>query len=422
MTPTQRQVSKLRLLVEEGDPDLLLSVVHLARSLDDPEVVDALLEGATWDKRRLEPGTLLGRVRATRHHAQMATLGLISTGIGTRARTLRDQIDRLELTRSYRDRDGNSQVHDPATPVDLRLLAGIPLRTLRVNGLALQHAEHLRDFEIESLVVDSIDAEHLQGLSSLRTLVCGIRGDVVPTLPACEELQLNAIGPLRIEPQPSLLTLTMWNSQVRLSAAPLLHRAEMKQAVELIADEPLPALRHLHIAGAIRTPERLIALEDLRTGSLEGVAELPALRRLELEGSYTTLAALKSIEVEVFRGTDSSLTTLEGYPRSKGTPHRKLPALRSLRGIEAMRDIETLQLRSVESLAGIEPLRDGLRGLDIRDCDVRDVGVLEGFDLRAILIAGTTLKTSSFPPSLRWAVVTDRKASVAALAMREPPS
>lgn len=415
-----QQAAKLRELIEALDPDSLPSIVHLARSLDDGDVVDALLEGATWDERRIEPGTVLREAlpRHAHHHARMATLALIATGIGRRASEMRAVIDRVQLTHTYADH----RPYHPATPIDVELLIGLPLRTLRVSGLEILHPERLAELRLETLIVDSIQSEHLRELSTVRTLMTVVHGDVVPTLPACEELQLNANGSLRIEDQPRLLTLTTWNTaRVRLREAPLLHRAELTQARELIADAPLPALRHLNLGGVIQTPDQLIALEHLRTRSIESVADLPRLRRLELESSVTTLAGLRGMQVEYFRGPDKQLKTLEGYPRSKGSPHRKLHALRSLKGIDVIRDIETLELRSVRSLEGIEAHRDGLRGLDIRDCPVRDVRILEGFDLRAILIAGTPLKPSDFPESLRWALVTARESSVTVLAMRERP-
>ena len=416
--------SKLWQLIEARDPDLLPAIVHLARSLDDPRVVDALLDGVTYEKRRLNLGRHGERMpRKAHHHARMAMLALVATQIGERATALHPKIRRLELANGERDRFGNREAHDPLTPVDLALLDSLPLRIVRLSGVPLRHPERLAAMQLETLVVDGIDAEHLRGATELRTLMAMLK-DVVPTLPACEELQINALGSLRVEPQPALLTFTTWTSgSVRLCSAPVMHRAEMARASELVTDEPMPALRHLHCAGEIRSPEHMTALEDLRTQSMRGVVDLPALRRLELEGSIDSLAELRGIELEVFRGPDRRLVTLEGYPRAAGAPHRKLPRLRSLRGVGAMRGVETLELRSLASLAGIDEARGSLRGLDIRECrEIRDVSVLATLDLRAILVAGTDLQTEAFPEHLRWAVVHDRDASVVELAMRERPT
>ena len=123
MTPSGRHARKLRRLIDELNPDILPSVVHLARSLDDPDVVDSLLEGTTWKKRRLELGNTLCRgPRRTHHHMRVAALALIATGIGPRARALREQIDRLDL--AHYDSDS----FDPPTPIDVELLVGLPLR------------------------------------------------------------------------------------------------------------------------------------------------------------------------------------------------------------------------------------------------------------------------------------------------------
>ena len=47
-----RHASRLKRLIEERDPELVPTIVHLARSLEDPQVVDELLEGASFEKRR----------------------------------------------------------------------------------------------------------------------------------------------------------------------------------------------------------------------------------------------------------------------------------------------------------------------------------------------------------------------------------
>ncbi len=415
-------VDKIIELVAAGDPESLDSMTHLVRSLNDPELVDTLLEGATYARRKLSIATCWNDLTPEmHHHVRLAILALIATGLGARAQALRAQVTRLDFAQKLRGTQGRQVTHSPATPVDIALLEGLPLRTLRVSGLEVRGTERLVHFpQLESLTLDTIESEHMSPLTSLRTLMVGLEGDTVPTLPECEELQINSMGALRIEPQPKLLTLTAWSmDRVSLGEAPLLYRLELSQAEELATDAELPALQHLHLMGAVETPAHFSALRDLRTRTQHNVADLPALRRLEFESKADTVAGLKGMRVDMFRAHDDHLVTLAGYPNSKGSPHRSFVRLQSLRGIGAIRGIETLRLRKVTSLEGIEAIQPTLRGLDLRGCGpLRDLDRLTGFDLRVILIAESALQREMFPDDVRWAVETDPSASVAALAMR----
>ena len=427
---TRSNIAKLKRLLRARNVDLLRTGIHLACALADGEVVSALLDGTEYDPiiGKITPGRAFASLpKKALHHARIATLGLISTGLGTIARDLRVRIRYIAIDGVYESSSHRLIESDPKTPLDVSLIGELPIRVLVVRGIELIELEALDQLrELEVLHVPRAPAETLGRLPKLRELGTRLGGRIA-TLPAAERILLQADGPIALEHAPSLTALTISTpcEELRLTHAPRLEMLDIQHTDQLITHEPLASLRRARLAGPIRNPSHFPNLEQLRTcSSLEGIEALPALRSLSVAyhgAAPHSLSPLRGMPLEHFRCDERALKTLDGHPRADAREHLDLRSLRSLAGLEIVRGVERLTLGpELTSLRGIEVLRDTLRGVDLRYCrGLRDVSALAGMDMRAIMIAGTRFEIEDFPEELQWAVVFDRRSRFESMVKRE---
>ena len=302
---------------------------------------------------------------------------------------------------------------------DVAALGALSLRHLELTSGALADLTPLR-------AMKRLDAAHLklprvrrfEGLAC-RTLTLQAGPEVrVAACPRLEHLRLDSRKGCRVElaELPALVSIEAPSYQAPLT----LHAAT-----------ELPSLARLDAGQlALERAERFTALRQLHAipTDLAAVAALPALADLDLQGAPTTLAPLAEKPLERFRCSGHRLASLTGHPRAPGDPQRafRSPELRSLEGLGNAPGTVHLDLqacRGLETLEGIQGLRDTLRVLDLRGCaQLQDVSALEGFDLRAIAIAGCPLEPESFPAALRWAISTAQRPDLRVLGARSAKS
>lgn len=278
----------------------------LARSLGEPELFDALLEGARW--RRVPggaPGTIDAGPRWAALPRDAAAKLVLELALGAPAASARAWVLRSHIR-------GLSLQGPEAAQLDLRGLAALErLRLVRPGpSVSLRLPRALRELTIDG-------AEGLPRLGEA---------------PALTQLDLALVGAERVDlrqlrPAPSLRRLSLSCHSERFPALPALERARREPGVVLAGLDALPpALQRLALGG-------------VRLASLAPLAGLHALRELSLDRLRGLEAAEGLAALPLVRLTLSNLPALRSLERLPAT----LEKLTLLDCPEAARAAETLR-------------------------------------------------------------------------------
>lgn len=359
MVRTSAVSSRLRPLLLADDDALVAQGVELLTALGDGAVVDRLLAEVTYDPEATDrsTGSLPARGALSGPFGLRALVGLIGTGLGARATTLRAAITHLRVEASppvlsaapfavlTALRELTLAAHEL---VDLTALRGHPtLRALHLSARAPLPEGSLLDLDLDALTLDG------EGFTeaSLR----GLRARSVTLL---RTPSLTSLAPLGS----SLETLT-------LRAGSALDRGTLTRHARLHTLS-LPAV-------------------DASCGALDAH---PSLVTLTAERPELLVRSPTEVPRCALRGLSSSLSFARG-------------PLEDLRGLSRFGAVETLSLSGctrLRALDGLEAL-PALHTLDLRGCAaLRDVSALAALpSLRRCLIAGVPLSDEAFPAAAR---------------------
>jgi hypothetical protein len=470
-------------LLTTRDVAAITQGVELAVSLGDGEVVDALLDGVRFDRKRQVPlpgahrwwwgpspvdlpGGVVANQRFTgnsrsQEWLELALLTLIARGPGESAAALRRAITGLTWVVSDAD-------HAPV--VDLSVLRGLlALRSVRVSAPrgvvgadVLGDLPALEEVDLRTSSRHSVDTwAGLGRARALQRLVFFGAAVDVSALAACgaTTVYLQTSLPLPLPPLAALprLTVAKWSADGfvgTLSGSPV-------QDLHLLGDADLgdlPALRRLVIRGSLAGLRSAPALTHVECASLTGAPPLPALQEVSLDelgdadvppagalpalrvlktrqlalSRWASLAAFPLVDVLDFGWVGDTVAT-DGLPSLSWATddgvlslHRAQATLRSIGDLGRLPGLRQLVLRDCRELRTLEGLQGAtdLRTLDLRGCvGLVDLGALAGLDLRAIAVAGCPRALEGgLPDDVAWAAVRAKDADLAALADRPRPT
>lgn len=486
MTLDRHDLARLKQLLLARDAEQIHQGIELIRSLGDASVVDQFLDGVTWDPMlttfrgrwasrflngSLRPNALFEDTAPARPWHLIAMLGLVSTGLGKKARALANKATVLGVAREE--------------ACDLTLLSGFTaLTTLSIDAASIENLEVLATMPALTTLslysAETLDLSALRGCTALRTLVVesqkqlvGLEGlGALPPLDSLRlasqnqqlagiegltarsvQLDLHAVSDLDALGRTTIDELSLQARTIarlgRLS--PSLVKLTLTGGA-MVTDRtlpPLPLLRELiHpcsqdgvlVPTLETTPafERLYAPQQTLRAYGE-LAKLPKLRSVEVMSLVPEMEALRghsTLEMIVARGHHVPLASFETMPEvalwqgygetDRETLRLDYALLENLRGIGRFGAVKTLGLRASKKLTtldGIEVLTS-LEVLDLRECSaLTDVSALATLDaLRVILVAGVLAADEEFPEAVRWTVTRALKPDVETLRKRTKPA
>lgn len=418
-------LDRLRALFLSDDPDVRVQGVELLRSLDDPSLFDAMLQGTAHATVPLYegggqadvivPGQYFHAVRLDHRSAlrSMCWQVLAAAPAQSAFASLRDRIRVVQLRES-----------DLGGPVDLGLLS-LPegLRVLHIHTThPITRLGGLRRFtQLESLKIAScklpegLDAiADMPGLRSLDVQWVTVTASSQPlTMPDLETLTIAGFASLSLSAMrlPSLHTLSLNNYPDRDLAAlqnlPSLRVLDVSLNAancSLHGIAALPSLQRLRFTGSnLQTLKPLASLSELRAlqlGELSAacdvscLAQLGSLRELHVATVTSPLAAaLRTRSLESFScgglGPDVDLSFL-GQSAALTSPLflTTAPTLRTLEGLHPDAKVPSLRVESSPELDTLGAVPSALRELYLNFAPkLRDLRGLEhARDLEALTV------------------------------------
>lgn len=373
--------------------------VALLRAIGDVTLYHALIRGAQWRRRHLDPehGFIALRDSRLRVPGRDADdLARVALSLAAEAPdacrsawTLRQRVTGLRITRS-----GSSARDVDAAPLgaftNLRALALDHVQTLR-NGAALDALTKLESLTIRGRTVP-VEFDPAR-LSNLR--VCsldGVRNASMPRVlraPALRELWARYTGfypsdaSLLIEGHPTLAKLSVWVSSAQSEAA-----IRSCPALEELRVSWAGSVRRVDIRGCVAL--RSLAIESYgssKVGEVLGLDELTALEALECDERFVAELASQMPHI----GARLTRLTLRSWSRSS------LDLLAAFRGVRELKVFSSYSLTDASALATLTELRS----LELRWCSkLKNIDALAGLPLTRLDLHGTPVDRARLPPSL----------------------